>query len=327
MNRTMIRVGGVAAVFGAIYLLLMAGFQIFASGDIDDQSLIWQAIVLMPISLLAAAAGMFVLANGRRNLQIGAAVIGLGAAIMAVGFGLMTWLDNDNGWALMFVGMILHPIGILIFGIANWRAKIFPRWNRAPLLFGITTAFLILFFPLMDQLALFTERQSEKLFAFYLVLLAVGWIALGINMFFDERNISLPSTATISLLLFFLLLAACGSGENNGEPKVTFDSPKAGESVSSPVHVVMKAENFKVEEAGEVHEGAGHFHIMIDTPCLEIGEPIPKDDNHRHFGDGSTEGDLELSSGTHTLCLQAADGAHFALEGEGMTDEISLSVP
>jgi len=47
----------------------------------------------------------------------------------------------------------------------------------------------------------------------------------------------------------------------------------------------------------------------------------------RHFGDGSVESDLDLSSGTHTLCLQAADGAHIALEGEGMTDAITLFVP
>jgi hypothetical protein len=89
----------------------------------------------------------------------------------------------------------------------------------------------------------------------------------------------------------------------------------------------MQAENFTVETAGDVHDNAGHLHIMIDTPCLAAGEVIPKDDNHRHFGDGSTEADLELSSGTHTLCLQAADGVHIALEGEGMAHEISVTVP
>jgi len=66
---------------------------------------------------------------------------------------------------------------------------------------------------------------------------------------------------------------------------------------------------------------------MIDTPCLAAGEVIPKDDSHRHFGDGSMEADLELASGVHTLCLQAADGAHVALEGAGMTQQISMSVP
>jgi hypothetical protein len=53
---------------------------------------------------------------------------------------------------------------------------------------------------------------------------------------------------------------------------------------------------------------------------------IPNDETHRHFGDGSTEADLELSPGRHTLCLQAADGAHIALEGAGMTHQINVTV-
>ncbi len=59
---------------------------------------------------------------------------------------------------------------------------------------------------------------------------------------------------------------------------------------------------------------------------MTAGEAIPKDDNHQHFGDGSTEADLELAAGTHTLCLQAADGAHVALVGDGMTQQITVTV-
>ena len=36
---------------------------------------------------------------------------------------------------------------------------------------------------------------------------------------------------------------------------------------------------------------------------------------------------VALEPGTHTLCLQAADGAHTALPGEGMTHTISITVP
>ena len=126
------------------------------------------------------------------------------------------------------------------------------------------------------------------------------------------------------LILLALVLSACGGSK---APQVSFQTPKDEAAVASPVHVKLQAENFTVEAAGDVHPGAGHLHIMIDTPCLAAGEVIPKDDNHRHFGDGSTEVDLELASGTHTLCLQAADGAHVALEGAGMTQQISVTVP
>ncbi len=58
------------------------------------------------------------------------------------------------------------------------------------------------------------------------------------------------------------------------------------------------------------------FHV---TP----GETIPADDAHVHYGDGATAAQLELSPGEHTLCLQAGDGTHTALD---LTDEITFTV-
>ena len=128
------------------------------------------------------------------------------------------------------------------------------------------------------------------------------------------------------LLIAGLLLAACGGAS---EPVVRFAEPRDGASVAAPVRVVMAAENFTVEPAGDgaIHDGTGHLHIMVDTPCVAAGQTIPKDEAHLHFGDGSTETELALSPGEHTLCLQAADGAHTALAGEGMTHTISITVP
>jgi hypothetical protein len=122
-----------------------------------------------------------------------------------------------------------------------------------------------------------------------------------------------------------LFLAACALSPNR-EPRVSFASPQSGAAVSSPIHIVMEAEDFTVEKAGEINEGSGHLHIMVDAPCMPAGEIVPKDDNHLHYGDGSTEATLELAPGEHTLCLQAADGAHTALPGSGMTQTITVNV-
>ncbi|CUS03314.2 ATPases of the AAA+ class [Candidatus Promineifilum breve] len=134
------------------------------------------------------------------------------------------------------------------------------------------------------------------------------------------------TTLTFLLLAVGLLLAACGGAS---EPVVRFAEPRDGASVAAPVRVVMAAENFTVEPAGDgaLHDGAGHLHIMVDTPCVAAGQTIPKDETHLHFGDGSIETELALTPGEHTLCLQAADGAHTALPGEGMTHTISITVP
>jgi hypothetical protein len=152
-------------------------------------------------------------------------------------------------------------------------------------------------------------------------------VLLGVIILLDGRRPSLALTTLITLFALNLLLAACQG--NSTEPLVRFSEPANNASVSSPVRVVMSADNFTVEPAGDgtVHDGAGHLHIMVDTPCIAAGQTIPKDETHLHFGDGSTETDLELATGEHTLCLQAADGAHTALEGEGMTHTITVNVP
>ncbi len=129
----------------------------------------------------------------------------------------------------------------------------------------------------------------------------------------------------LTAALFFALLTAC-SPAAGPTPRVYFTSPADGASVSSPVHVTLGAENFTVEAAGEVKAGAGHLHIMVDTACVAPGAIIPKDAQHVHYGQGQLEADLDLTPGTHTLCLQAADGVHTALAGDGLTQTIALTV-
>jgi hypothetical protein len=106
-------------------------------------------------------------------------------------------------------------------------------------------------------------------------------------------------------------------------PSVSFVEPANGAVVTSPVHVVMKATNFALEPAGAVHGGAGHLHLMVDTPCITAGQTIPKNDTHLHFGNAQTETDLVLAPGAHHLCLQAGDGLHNALP---ITREVDVTV-
>jgi hypothetical protein len=114
---------------------------------------------------------------------------------------------------------------------------------------------------------------------------------------------------------------------SEGEPSVRFLEPEDGAEVPTTFTVTFEAVNLAVEPAGEIHEGAGHFHILIDTPFIEAGEIIPPNDEaHRHFGDGSLSTELTLEPGTYTLRLQFADGAHRALEGDAYRDEITITV-
>jgi hypothetical protein len=105
-----------------------------------------------------------------------------------------------------------------------------------------------------------------------------------------------------------LVLFACGGG---GGKKVYFGNLEDGSNVESPFKVEMKAENLIVEPATMgVTEGHGHFHIVLDAPLSSPAEPMPKDAQHIHYGDGQTSTTLDLPVGQHTLILQFAKGDH-----------------
>lgn len=122
-------------------------------------------------------------------------------------------------------------------------------------------------------------------------------------------------------------LSACASDGDDASgtdtASVSIVAPADGETVESPVTLEMAADDFVVEPAGEVREGAGHLHAMIDVPCVDVGEVIPSTESHIHYGDGSTTDELELEPGEYTVCVQAGDGFHTALD---LTDTVTFTV-
>ena len=99
-------------------------------------------------------------------------------------------------------------------------------------------------------------------------------------------------------------------------PRIFFLQPTDNAIIPITSTVIMGFEGVEVQPSGDVVEGAGHMHILVDTDFVPAGEAMPKDETHLHFGDGSLEADLGLAPGTHTLGLQFADGAHTALQGD-----------
>lgn len=148
----------------------------------------------------------------------------------------------------------------------------------------------------------------------------------------------------ILLVTFLSVLTACSQNQSSKRVKLTptptpthtpappaeasvkIVEPEDGATVDSKFKVIFEAEGLTVEPSGDVHEGAGHFHILVDTDFTPDWEVVSKDEQHLHYGDGSTEAELELEPGEHTLRLQFADGAHIALAGEAYKDEITITV-
>ncbi len=109
----------------------------------------------------------------------------------------------------------------------------------------------------------------------------------------------------------------------------TFVSPDDGDTVRSPVEIVAEAEGVELVAVDEPAVGEGHLHVLVDRECFEEGEiaPGPSDEAEAegiyHWGDGSSEGEIDLEPGEYDLCLQLADGVHRVF---GETDEITITV-
>lgn len=131
------------------------------------------------------------------------------------------------------------------------------------------------------------------------------------------------------VLAVALALTGCSSNGDGTDDTagggVAFGGIADGDTVSSPVPVTFETTgDFQIIPAADGGgDGSGHMHVMVDTGCVAVGETIPDDDTHLHFGDGSTSTDLELEPGEHNLCLQAGDGEHTAMD---VTDEITITV-
>lgn len=111
------------------------------------------------------------------------------------------------------------------------------------------------------------------------------------------------------------------------ERKVSFENVKDGDKVKSPVELKFGLKGFTIRPAGEdpLDKLSGHHHIVVDGAPVPLGQMVPTDERHIHFGKGQTETKLELSPGKHTLTLQLADGAHTSY-GADLSATVTLEV-
>ncbi len=135
-----------------------------------------------------------------------------------------------------------------------------------------------------------------------------------------NRTVLLPT-----LLLTLITISGCGKKNETAKGKVFFSEPSDGAEIKGPVKIVMGLEGMKIQPAGEVVEGTGHHHLLINKGSMAAGQVIPTDDEHKHFGKGQTETELDLPPGDYRLTLQFADGLHRSY-GENLSATINIKV-
>lgn len=107
---------------------------------------------------------------------------------------------------------------------------------------------------------------------------------------------------------------------------VTILSPPDGAVLSSPVKVVFGLQAMGLAPAGDYTPNTGHHHLLVDVPAPDLGQVIPKDANHLHFGQGQYEAEITLAPGSHTLQLLFADGNHLPHNPPLMSPPITIIV-
>ena len=108
--------------------------------------------------------------------------------------------------------------------------------------------------------------------------------------------------------------------------RVFFISPADGDTVTNPVKVVFGIEGMAVVAAGDDTPHSGHHHLLIDTGLPELGQPIPSDAQHVHFGDGRTETEITLEPGAHTLQMLLGDHLHIPHDPPLISEQITIQV-
>ena len=106
---------------------------------------------------------------------------------------------------------------------------------------------------------------------------------------------------------------------------VDFTEPKNGAVVSSPFKVKFAVTGMEVKPAGTMDSNTGHHHLLINGDSMKVGESIPFDETHLHFGKGQTETEVTLPPGTYKLTMQFPNGAHQSY-GPGLSKSITVTV-
>lgn len=136
-------------------------------------------------------------------------------------------------------------------------------------------------------------------------------------------------------VLFFLFFAPVISHAADNKVIVTAASPHAsflnlkdGDTVTSPLNIKFGITGMTIVPAGTNKPNTGHFHLLIDTELTpeQMKLPIPKDDQHLHFGKGQTEATIDLKPGKHTLQVVMGDGNHMLHNPPVMSEKITVTV-
>ncbi|MGH3089961.1 MAG: hypothetical protein ACRDSJ_21985 [Rubrobacteraceae bacterium] len=123
---SMVRWGGVAAMASG------AAFVVDALLVVAGPDATWTNVVYV-LAALPLLGGIYGLRAAQRGGAGRLGAVGFRIVVVAVAgqiLGLLVFLAGSEilVWLVFPVGFLLVPLGLVIYGIATWRARVMPRW-------------------------------------------------------------------------------------------------------------------------------------------------------------------------------------------------------
>ena len=109
-------------------------------------------------------------------------------------------------------------------------------------------------------------------------------------------------------------------------PEIYFRAPADGATVPTTFPVAFGLRNYGVAPATVNLANTGHFHILINVDAPPVGQHIPADSLHRHYGAGQIETTLTLAPGTYTLRVVLGDFEHKVISSALVSRPIRITV-
>jgi hypothetical protein len=156
------------------------------------------------------------------------------------------------------------------------------------------------------------------------------------------RPVSLAVAAAVTLSLAACSRTEAPATEDHtehvaGTSRAFFVTPKNGETIKPNAKFQFGSEAITIAAIPPLPEGVttvadadvrantGHYHLGVDTDCIQDGQEIPRGVmNWIHFGKGDNSIDMSLEPGPHKFALQVGDDQHKAVAG--LCETISVTV-
>ena len=170
------RLGGIAAAAGGVLWCLKIALDGIGG---DPSTFAERLLFFVPLLFGAGLAGFYARYSGRMRGEGRAGFVQafVGLAFLAAGFLMDLTFGLEEGIRISSFGFIILTLGLVLLGFPMLKTEPLPMWNFLPLVLGMLTLFNVI------------VGGYDLLRIAISVLFGLGWLAWGVLIFVDNRQL------------------------------------------------------------------------------------------------------------------------------------------